>query len=164
MQENGEDEVEAGCAAFGVGITLIEPFGEIKRAKERRDWFAGLATSVSYFEYFATNALKSYFKFHGIGLDQKTGELKKDFSKLVEKLGARRLVNLLHGFDLLNDEDYRQIIGIIIERNNLVHQHRKGAGYRYRCEEGFGKLLDQAISCLEVLQMIRPDQKKTANL
>jgi hypothetical protein len=154
MNQANESETKVGHASHGIDVVIIDPFGEIRRAKERKDWFAGLSASATYFEYWGTIKLKGYFKFHGIGLE-KTGEVKKMFGEFIDRLGVRRMIELLYWFGIIDEPMYNQMKEVNRERNKLIHPQTEGIGYRFQDEEHFRNLLDQASHCIETLQTIR---------
>jgi len=48
---------------FAIDALLIDPTGDIRRARDMENWFSGLALSVSYFEYFGANAIRAYLNY-----------------------------------------------------------------------------------------------------
>jgi len=156
-EEADQDESKVGYADFGVGMFIINPFKEIRDAKERKDWPAGFATSATYFKYWGAVKLEAYFKFHKLATDDKTHELKTTFKDFIKRLEVRDIITLLYSFDIIDETTHKQMKEINVERNNMEHVERKGVMYRYQDEERFRKLLDHAITCIDTLSKVRFD-------
>jgi len=150
-----KDEVAVGKAGLSIDTIIIDPFGDIRRAKERKDWPAGLSASVTYFKHFGTIKLKGYFKHHGIGLDEKTREVKEMFVEFIGGLTVDKMITLLYCLDIIDESLYNQMKEVNSERNKLLHPEKKGIAYRFHDEERFARLLDQASRCVETLSHIR---------
>jgi len=92
-------------------------------------------------------------------MDEETGELENEHEESLKKLGVRDIIDFLHWIGLIGNERHGQMAKIIAERNNLVH-HRKGAGYKFENAQHFRDLLDNALTCIDILQKIHPDQPR----
>jgi len=155
-QEAGDVKEEQ--TGFDIDMLLVDPFGEIKRAKENRDWFASFSSAVTHFDNFGTEKLRAYFKLHKIGIDEDTGELKKLFDEFLKGLSADNVITLLYCFEIIDDQTYSQIRKIKVERNRIDHSKKRGLGYRQSDDKKFVNLLDQAVKCLETLMKVHIDK------
>lgn len=159
MAQNSNDELKIGDADLGLSMILMNPIGELKVARERTEWYSGLSKAVTSFQYFGRNAIKAYFKLHGVGLDETRGELKEDFAKFIEGFDISKIIQLLYWFDMIRKETRNQMFKINDER--VIFEHtKKGMGYQYQDDKHFQNLLDQAIDCVKKLMSIRLAKKK----
>jgi len=143
---------------------VINPYGDIDKAVQARDWFTGFATAISYIEHFGTIKLRNYIDSTILQLTESEdtrknvkNQLKEDLGKNLEKLSAKDIAFLLYAFQLIDSETYLKLRKIIIERNKLVHPARKGIAWRYVKPERTAKeLLQQAKECIQKIQEIAP--------
>ena len=159
MAQNSNNDLEAASASLSSSVIIINPIGELKDARERKDWASGFSKAVTSFEYFGRNAIKAYFRLHGVGVDNTTSSLKEDFAKFLESLDVSKIVQFLYWFDMIGEEVRKHMFKINDERNKLGHA-KEGMGYQYYDDKHFQALLDQAIVCVEKLMSIRLPQKK----
>ena len=144
-------------------MILINPYGDIDKAIENRDWFPGFANAVSYFEHFGTIKLRNYIDsriLQTIEDEEKRkrvkNQLEDDLGKNLQRLSAKDIVFLLYAFQLIDSDTYIQSRKIIKERNKLVHPSRKGIAWRYTKPERTAKeLLQQAKECIRKISEIR---------
>jgi len=145
-----------------LSFIVINPYGDIDKAIQARDWFTGFATAISYIEHFGTIKLRNYINSRILQLMESEEtrknvkkQLKEDFGKNLEKLGAKDIAFLLYAFQLIDSDTYLRLRKIIVERNKLVHPARKGIAWRYtKPERTARELLQQAKDCIQKIEQI----------
>ena len=141
---------------------MINPYGDIDKAVQARDWFTGFATAISYIEHFGTIKLRNYIDSKILQLIESEetrknvkNQLKDDLGKNLEKLSAKDIAFLLYALQLIDSDTYLKLRKIITERNKLVHPARKGIAWRYKKPERTAReLLQQAKECIQKIQQI----------
>jgi len=145
-----------------LSFILINPYGDIDKAIQARDWFNGFAIAVSYIEHFGTIKIKRYLDLRILraidNLEERKRvrkQFKDDLGKNLERLSAKDIAFLLYAFQLVDSDTCLKLRKIITERNKLVHPARKGIGWRYeKPERTARKLLQQAKECIQKIQQI----------
>jgi len=118
-----------------LSFILINPYGDIDKAIQARDWFNGFAIAVSYIEHFGTIKIKRYLDLRILraidNLEERKRvrkQFKDDLGKNLERLSAKDIAFLLYAFQLVDSDTCLKLRKIITERNKLVHPARKGIG------------------------------------
>jgi len=119
----------------------------------KKDWIAGFAICVGYFELYGVEKIKKYFKSSPQGKDVRIRELKEKCDKNdISKMSAHSIVTLLQRLAIINKKIGSKMHKVIDKRNDLLHPLRKGIKPRFPQNEQITKrLLEDSMICIKIL-------------
>ncbi len=138
---------------------IINPYIDIDKAIQNKDWFSGFANAVSYFEHFGTKRIRQYLDTDVLSTvtdevkrSKLKNQLEEDLGKSLERLSVQNIVFWLYMFRIIDVDTFLGIKEIIAERNKLVHPARKGIAWRYAKPERTAKeLLEKSKDYIRVI-------------